>query len=429
MNKNLSHEPKKSCGKFFRACLVLFFMFFEICRANSEHILVPVRRGDCLESFSYSGELEAIESADVHAPDLRETNLMTVKSVLEDGTKVLKGDIVVQIDDGNFQIALESAKNELELASSEFEKTKFELDNEAIELDLNIQRKSIDLEKAKATVVEGLVLISKIELKKAKLSVELSKLEHEQAKIARADFNKKREATLKVQGLKMREAQKKILLQKENIEKSAVRAPRDGIVYKPFVRLNNEMGRIVANKVVRPGDKLLELPEMSGFHGVVFIPSADYQFINPNDSVNLFFTILPDRKFSGRVKSKELYPMSRNERLGRSDAEGYLKEYKALIDVLDQDTVFRPGLTFRSDISCTIASNCLYIPRAAIVPDFFPLSVWIKGATQPEKKAIIAGKTGVNFLEVVSGLRMEDQLYLDFPIEENTSPFESDPNW
>ncbi|MFZ2959425.1 MAG: HlyD family efflux transporter periplasmic adaptor subunit [Candidatus Ozemobacteraceae bacterium] len=327
---------------------------------------VPVRTGNCVEIFTYRGELEACESVNIHAPDLRETNLMTIRNVLEDGTLVKKGDTIVEMDDGTFQISLEAAKQELDLAQAELERVRFELANEAIDLDLNIQRQALDLEKARVMVVEGSVVISRVDLQKAKLSVDLANLELEQAKKTRVEFDRKKEATLKVQNLQVAAAKRKIDVQSENIGKSKVKAPRDGIVYKPFVRMNNEMGRIEPNKVVRPGDKLLEIPNMDNFQGVVYIPSPDYSYIHVGEPATVTLCVRPEQPFSGRILSRDLYPVSRNERLGRNDPEGYLKDYKVVIAMNASSSEFRPGMTFQADVGSLVASDCLYIPRIAV---------------------------------------------------------------
>lgn len=418
------------------------------CRAQSFAISVPVRSGDCRETFSFRGELEACESVSIHAPDLRETNLMTIKSVLDDGTPVKKGDVVLEIDEAAFRVSLEAARQEFELANAEYDRIKFDLANEAIDLDLNIQRQELDLEKARVMVVEDSVAISKIDLQKAKLNVDLAKLEVEQAKRARSEFNKKRDAGLKVQELQVAAAKRKMEVQQENIDKSVVRAPKDGIVYKPFVRMNNDMGRIEPNKVVRPGDKLLELPNMDRFQGVIYIPSPDYSFIHAGEAATVSLTIRPESPFRAKVIEKEIYPVSRNERLGRSDAEGYLKEYKVVLELSDRNPDCRPGMTFQASVESLIASNCLYIPRVAVL---LPASlqrpvepgdqvkeppatsepvagktpaaakkdafVWLKGNGGPEKRLVTVGRSGVSFVEVISGLSAGTDVYLDYPSE------------
>lgn len=336
------------------------------CPAQTPSLSVPVHSGDCVEIFTYRGELEASRSENIHAPDLREVNLMTIRRVLDDGAAVRKGDVVVEMEDAAFRISLATAKEELEVAQSELERVTFDLTNETTDLELNIQRQEIDLEKAKVMVVENSVVVSRIDLQKAKLAVELAQLEVDQARKARIEFDKKKAATLKVQGLQVEAAKRKIAVMQDNIDKGVVRAPKDGIVYKPFVRMNNEMGRIEPGKVVRPGDKLLELPNMDAFKGVVYIPSPDYQYIHIGDSATITLTVRPEVSFSAKVIAKDLYSVSRNERLGRNDAEGYLKEYKVILEIAGSSREFRPGMTFQADIGSLIARNCLYVPRVAV---------------------------------------------------------------
>jgi len=377
-----------------------------------------VRRGDCRESFVFHGELEACESVSIHAPELQDVRLVTVRSALEDGTVVQPGDVVVELEDGDFQRALEVARNEVEVAEAELEKTRFDLQNDGIDLELNVRRRELELEKAKAMVIEDATVFSKIEREKAKLGVEQAEMELRFARSALAEFTAKKEAALKVKGLQVSQARRKIKVQEDNIASSVIRAPAAGIVYKPFIRLNNEMGRIEANKVVRTGDKLLELPNLDRFRAVLFVPAADYPFLSVGDPASVTLTIRPDRIFAARVGTKEPYPVSRNERLGRNDPEGFLKEYKVTLDLVASDAAFRPGLTFQADVSAVIATACLSIPRAALVrPVGDQARVWVRTATGPVERQIRTGRKGVSLVEICDGLREGEEVVLDLPPE------------
>ncbi len=389
-----------------------------------EGIFAPVKRGDCFETLVFQGEIEASESVSIHAPQIRDANLVTIKSVLEDGERVNAGDVVIRLEDSAFQTSLEAAKEELEVAKSEYEKTRFDLQNDGIDLRLTVERKELELAKAKVLVVEDSIVFSKIELQKAKLNVELAELELKRAREALKEFENKRVASLNVKELQVKQGQRKIDTLREKIDLSVVKAPCDGIVYKPFVRLNNEMGRIEANKVVRPGDKLLELPNLDRFRGILYVPSADYPFVHVGDPASITLTALPDRVFTARLASRELYPISRNERLGRNDAEGYLKEYRVVLDLPDPDPALRPGMTFQAEIACRIATDCLFIPRAAVASEGEDgCFAWVKpapGHGKPglEKRRIVAGRTGISFLEVLSGVASGEEVRLDFPSPE-----------
>lgn len=387
----------------------------DIARA-ADGITVPVREGSCREVFVAQGEIEACESVNIHAPELQDTRLVTIKSVLEDGTRVKAGDVVVELEDAEFRRSLEAATNDAEVAEAELEKARFEAKNEAIDLELAVRRKELELEKARAMVIEDAVAFSKIERDKARLGVQLEELELKYAREALAEFQQKRDATLKVKELQLDQSRRKIRVQEENIARSVIRAPAAGIVYKPFIRLNNEMGRIEANKVVRTGDKLLELPSLDRFRGVVFVPAVDYPFLRVGDPASLTLTVQPDKPSRAVLSVKEPYPVSRNERLGRSDPEGFLKEYKVTLEIPETDPIFRPGLSFRAEIEVSVATSCIFIPRAALdEAQADRATVRVRSGMGTQSRNVTTGRKGVSFIEVTSGLRPGEEVCIDNP--------------
>jgi len=406
-----------------RLIFVTAFLFMILCtmhlsgETEPDGIYACVVKGPMIEKTVYYGETQARDTINIHAPEMKGENFLTVMDVLDDGTPVKKDDIVIRFDDSSFQKELETAQNEYELAQADLEKGKFELKNRMIDLDLDIQRKNLELEKAKVMVVENSIVISKVDLEKSKLAVQYAELELNQAKNARKDYEKEYAVTLEMKQLELKEAEKKIQTQKEKIRKAVVRAPSNGVVFKPFVKLNNEMGKVEKSKVVSLGDKLLELPNLDHFQGIVYINPSDNKFIKASDPVSIFLTALPEKEFHGIVSSKDPYPMTRNERLGKNDHEGTLEENKVVIDIEGRDPVLRPGMTFRAQIDSIIASECLNIPRIAVKHDDTDGDyVMVKKAGfAPEKRPIKTGRTGISFIEAVSGLASGEQVRLDFP--------------
>lgn len=74
--------------------------------------------------------------------------------------------------------------------------------------------------------------------------VKNAQLELDQAKKARQEFQEENRVGLGVKELQVKEALSKVAKQKEKIAKFVIKAPKAGIIFKPFVRLNNEMGRV-----------------------------------------------------------------------------------------------------------------------------------------------------------------------------------------
>lgn len=385
---------------------------------SQEGIYVAVEHGDCIETTVYYGETKTRETTSIHAPEMKHEYYLTVKNVLEDGHLVKKGDKILEFDASSYEKELESAINELEVAKAEYEKTSFDLKNRLIELDLDIRRKELELAKARVMVVENSTIISKIDLEKSKLNVKLAEMEVEQAKSARQDFEKEQKVSLVVKELQIKEAEKKMEDQKKKIADSIVLSPRDGIIFKPFVRLNNEMGKVDKSKVVSPGDKLLEIPDLSNFQGTVYINPSDNKFVQVGDKVNLFLTAQPDKKLKAVVENKDSYPVTRNERLGKNDSEGTLEENEVTINILDLDPILRPGMSFRAEINTVIASSCLYIPVIAVnhEEENKPY-VWVNTMTgSDEKRPVQIGRNGITFIEIVAGLQKGEKIRIDLPV-------------
>ena len=384
--------------------------------AQAAPLLVKVRQGECLEELHYTGELEVSKKVDIHVPEFQGTRFCTVKSVLPEGAMVQKGDVIMEFDDADFQSALEAARNSLELARAEQEKTRFELRNEAIELDLNIKRREIGLAKAKVMVVEEATVVSKVDVQTAKLGVELAELELKQARLARKELTKKQIATIKVRELLVLEAESEIEQLSKNITNTKILAPCDGIIYKPFVQLNNEKGRIEANKVVRCGDKLLELPLMDVFQGVINIPAADFPLIHEGTPATMTLVIAPQKQIQILVLKKELYPITRNERLGRKDPDVFLKEYRVTLGIPSPISHFRPGLTFHASLQARLATDGLFLPRAAVhFDDQENPFVWLPGRLKPRAQQIKTGRAGVSWILLNGGLKAGDEVLLFEP--------------
>jgi biotin carboxyl carrier protein len=373
---------------------------------------VPVRTGDCREQVLAQGELRAASTASIHAPEMEESYL-TVKSVAENGAAVKAGDVVLEFDDVLYQLALKAATQDVALKKAQRDLTKFQLDDERIKSDIEIKRKEIALAKAQAEVVRDTTIVSQVDMKKAELSVELAQLELAQARSARQEFEKKYAISLKVKELELDEAQRKLDHATKCLEKIVVRAPKDGVVYKPFVRLNNEKGRVERNKVVRPGDKLLEIPNFDKFEGVVNLPAADVRFVQTGDPVTLRLTMKPDRTFKGTILRKDPYPMTRNERLGRDDAEGHLKEFEVVIALDARDPAFRPGATFTATVDVTLAKNAVFVPAAAVHTEAGKTFVYTPVPGGPARTPVTVGAAGYSFAVITAGLSAGQSVLLD----------------
>lgn len=173
--------------------------------------------------------------------------------------------------------------------------------------------------------------------------------------------------------------------------------------------------------MVSPGDKLLEIPNLNDFQGIIYINPSDNRFVQASDAVSLTLFALPETPLKGFVFRKENYPMTRNERLGKNDPEGSLEENKVFIEITDHDPVLRPGMSFKAEITSVIATDCLFVPRVGIQTDEASATFLLVKTPSggKEKRLIKIGRSGISFVEVLSGLNRGENIALTWPEPEN----------
>jgi len=371
---------------------------------------VTVRRGPLVFASSYYGDLDAKESVAIHAPELPGgQDAMTVETVKTDGDKVEAGDVVLTFVTGPTEDELRTNKADLAVAEAEMRRVEQQLSKERIDLELEVKRRQKALERAKLYVVEGVNLISRLELDKYKLDVERAKLELELADKALRTFAQKRAASLEVQRLKVEAVQQKVREAEDQLAKMQVTSPTSGVIFAPYTRLNWVRGKVEPGRVCRSGDKLLEIPDLSTFVLNLYVRQGDATLITEGASATVYPSASPGAVMSGKVLRKEKFAATRNERLGTENAEGNLKEVLVVVELDETMSELRPGGTARVDLSVTLVEDALLVPLASVVDKGRETWVKLRGG---EERKVKLGQTNTVFAEVLDGLAEGDVVVL-----------------
>ncbi|MBW2732510.1 MAG: hypothetical protein JRH20_08945, partial [Deltaproteobacteria bacterium] len=230
-----------------------------------------VERGDLTFSRSFYGELVARKSIAIHTPELPGVWQMTVESVAADGTKVKKGDVVLTFATGLLADELLDLEAELSLAQAELRRLKQTQARTRLDLTLAVRRARLDVERAKLNVISGVNLISKVELEKAKIDLQQASLGLALAQKTVKTFAKERAAALEVQRLKVQATEEKARQKRQQMAAAKMLAPASGVLFAPYTRLNWVRGKAAAGSVTRPGDKILEIPNLESFNVEIFV--------------------------------------------------------------------------------------------------------------------------------------------------------------
>jgi HlyD family secretion protein len=222
--------------------------------AEGKDPTLEVTRGELVAEQSFHGELVAKKSIAVTVPKAPRLDVLTLKTVLADGTQVKAGDVVATFDTTELEENLRGARTELAIAQAERQKAEHALATEKIGLELEVKRRQLAMEEAKLRLVEGVNLISELERKKAEVQLRSAEVELKLAGTALDTFAKKRATTLEVNDVKVRTAGDLVKENEAALDKFSVKAPAAGVVYRPYVPLNYTRAKAEPGRVCRSGD-------------------------------------------------------------------------------------------------------------------------------------------------------------------------------
>ncbi len=370
---------------------------------------VEVTQGPLIYKASFHGELEAAKSVAIHAPELSGVDFLTVDTFAADGTMVKEGDEVLTFVRGPLEDELRSAETELAVAEAELSRTNYDLEQERVKLELDVKRKQMNLERAELFVVEGVNLISKLELNKYKLDVDKAKIELALARKAMRAFGQKRATALEIQQLRVTSKQREVDEKRQNLENMTLKAPASGMLYGPYTRLNWVRGKVAAGSVCRPGDKLLELPDLSRFNVLIHVRQRDAALLTVGDTALVYPTASPSEGIKATITQKDDVATTRNERLGTELPENNLKEIKIVLELETSSPVLRPGGTARVDLEVELAKDAVLVPLAAVQTDAGRNSVKLPNGESADVKL---GKASTAFAQVLEGLEVGQSVLL-----------------
>jgi len=322
---------------------------------------------------------------------------------------VKKGDTFLRLARATVEENLRERESELAEAKVSLEKTKEQLGEERINRVLSVRRPEMEFEQARLNVVEGVNLISRLELDKAKVDLSRAELNLELKRKELASFERKKTATLEVERLKVDSAQGKVDDTRDQLAHMDVTAPADGVLYAPYTRLNWQMGKAAPGVVVRPGDRILEIPELDAFNVSIYVRQRDATLLKPGNEAVVIPTMFPDSRIKARIVSKDEFSTTRNARTGTSTEQGNLKEVRVVLELDPTEHALRPGGTVRVDVESTLQKDVLMVPLAALKETGGGYTATLTGG---KKAKVKVGQTSTTHAQIVEGLAEGDVVVL-----------------
>lgn len=277
----------------------------QLPQRESQIATTKVRQGDIVVKTFARGELRAVRSATLTAPNLFGT--VQVTKLAEIGSFAREKDLVIEFDDAELITRLEEKQLEIDQIDEQFKKS---------QADLAIRNNSdqVELLRARYAVrrseleVKRNELLSPIDAKRNELNLEESKRRLKQLESDIKSRQEQAEAELAVLREKRSKAVLEMAREKSRMNQVKVLAPMSGLV---AIRQNqtSRMGMgfdvpdIREGDQVQPGMPMADVLDLSELEVIGRVGELDRANLSEGQDVVLSLDAVSGKKFDGKIKS------------------------------------------------------------------------------------------------------------------------------
>jgi HlyD family secretion protein len=467
-------------------CAILISSFFFFSRHDqknqkNETVVSTVKRQNFDIVLNTVGVLDAAQAYMVSS-EIRGTDRKII-SLVEDGARVKKGDILVRLDPAPFEKEIDQLTAEVEghqaavqagkemvafeknqvtgeitnaeynvnVANLEFirlkdgdgplklsqlqdevQKAKLELDryqsfyNDLLELRKSGYDNSSEIvsAKEKVTLYEDQFKAATTRFESYRLHVLPTLLESAKAKQQNAGLvlqqttqggkyriAKAEAGLIQIQSqLKAKEA---ALQQVRNeLEKTAIRAPFDGIVIHFETFRDGEKRKPRIGDSVLVNQPILYLPDITHMVVKTKVREIDLHTVALDQQGVIQVDAYPDRRFTGRLTFIGAVAVAEASGLGKE------KYFQVVFDLTEEDARLRPGMTCRLSLVSRSVTQVLAVPIQAVFSEEQKAFCYVmKKQGSFERRQVTVGSQNADVVEIAEGLREGEKISMTKPVD------------
>ena len=218
------------------------------------------------------------------------------------------------------------------------------------------------------------------------------------------------------EGLKAQ--QERLVLYKEQLIKSEMRAPQDGLVIyaRSSSRYNDTY--IKEGALIRKGYSVIDLPDISELMAVVQVHESFVRHIKTGQKAIVRIDSLPDREFQGVVRHVAPTPDARRkyyENISVYDTHVWIQDDNSQ---LPED--LKPGVSAKAEIIVAELNDVMMVPVQSVTTYKGQKVVQVKRGENVVVVPVRTGQFNNRFIEIKDGLKEGDQVSLAPNIDENS---------
>ena len=323
--------------------------------AKGEQLLV--RRGELVDRFVLTGEVDSTSSANIIVPRLPSWQT-SIQWLAEDGSAVEAGDKVAELDNSTWASGLEERKLQHEMALQELAKIEAEAETTIAQQDFELTSRLSDLEKARVSAQVPKEVLSQRDWEDRQLALKKAETEADKAKTLAESVRGAAARDRANKLLEIRKLAREIELAEQAVETMILRSPESGVLVTSDHPWQGR--KIRTGDVVWVGFHIARIPDLSALKIIAHLPDVDDRKISEGMAVRVMLDAFPEIELNGTIRS--IAPMAQE-----IDWASLRRAFQVQIDLDETDPErLRPGLSARVEVIRQTLPDVLIVPRAAV---------------------------------------------------------------
>ncbi|MEJ2108457.1 MAG: efflux RND transporter periplasmic adaptor subunit [Acidobacteriota bacterium] len=328
--------------------------------AGRKELIATVRRGDFKHVLRLTGRVNAVESYTIKAPRLARqmSSSMIITKILPTGTRVKKGEILVEFDNQN-------QLNNIRDREAEYDNLVHQIEKKLADQKAALASDNTELRGAEIDVQTAKVEIRKNDLiPQNQAQINLENLREAEAKLRLLEetFELKRDAEaadLRMMEIQRDRAEKTLNHEKNNVDKMVIHSPMDGlVVLTPMTKgtrtLDPEEGDEISS-----GRNIMLVVNPDSMEVSAQINQVDVSSVHIGQQAEIHLDAYPDLHFPGRIEHVSAIAKS-------SSNSNQIRYFSVLVSVQGSDPNLLPDLTAAVDVELDVRENVLLLPKNAV---------------------------------------------------------------
>lgn len=404
-----------------------------------------VFQGEFIASINESGDVESASNVEIRCRvKSRGRAGTTIIKVAKEGSRVKKGDFLVQLDDSELvdlvvqqkidvareKAALIQANKDLEAAKQalmEFDGGLADQERDMLLAEVALaeetMRRARDIYKH-TQILNRKGYVTDTQLEADRFAVEKARKDLDLAKSQLAVFTeftmskskteleaeiKKQEAFQDAAKFTLQLAEQRLKFYEDQVSSCRIVAPQDGqVVYANESDRRGDSSTVIEEGVmVRDGQPIIRLPDPSAMQVIVKVNDSKINSVAGGQRALIRLDTDPENPIEGIVRKVASFPLPR--RWYQAPIE-----YEVFVDVVDQDEEVRPGLRAKVEIFVEQIDSVVQAPVSSLVQnesgDYFVLKT-VDEEVVPTQVQI--GPNNEQHVVIESGLKPGDSVLID----------------